>query len=157
MICEVLETSKAEFKPIFVISISSNSSDSIIGEVSSKKGGSREMVRGTNSTSKKDGEMVMGTSTTLDSRDVNENMHREVANDNDDAASQTSSGNKRTRLDNNDGMEMAKGVHDKLKVHFNKLKESGSHSGIEFTNREINFVSDAILSHKNAFRDEFVT
>ncbi|RZC62382.1 hypothetical protein C5167_024147 [Papaver somniferum] len=127
-----------------IIAKSPLSSDSPNGEVSSKKNGNRETVKGSD--------------TTTDSCDENGNnkMYEENYDDGEDAASQTSNTKKRARLDNDDVMEMAKGLHEKLNVFFEKIKESGGNSGIEFTNKEINFMSNTLLSHANAFKDEIV-
>ncbi|KAI3888755.1 hypothetical protein MKX03_013923 [Papaver bracteatum] len=102
--------------------------------------------------------MVKGSNTTTESCDENGNnkMYEENYDDGEDAVSQTSNTKKRARLDNDDVMEMEKDLHAKFIMFFEKIKDYGGNSGIEFTNKEIDFVSNTLLSHANAFKDEIV-
>ncbi|KAI3857644.1 hypothetical protein MKW98_028908, partial [Papaver atlanticum] len=93
-------------------SFGSTSSDSLNGEVSSKKNGNREMGKGLDSTVK----CV---------ENEKHKLHEELSDDGEDAASQTSHSKKNARIDNDndDVIEMVKGLHEKLNVLLEKIKE----------------------------------
>ncbi|XP_026447187.1 uncharacterized protein LOC113347733 isoform X2 [Papaver somniferum] len=103
------------------VSLRSSFSDTLNGEVSSKKG-KRVMEREVNSKQNN-----------CDNNEI-QKMHEENCDGSDNAASQTSNSKKRSRQDDGDALEMAKGLPEKFKIiswNVNDLGHPDKHSKLK--------------------------